>query len=368
MRITFLECGASPRPTGGARVLYEHANRLVARGHAVSVVHPVYPESRPGFLAGLKQGGRHKRWARTGEWSPRAWMDVDPRVDSLWTPDLSSAHVPEGDVVIAAHWRAVAPMNALSPAHGARVFFSRQWDFAEFAELEPGVRKAWAAPCFKMVVNRRAAELARVFGPRPWLAPHGLDSRAWDIDVPLADRDPDLLITPWRAARTKGFHDVLEACELARRERPTLRLLTFGTEPMSIRLPHWVTHVPAPDRPALRALYNRASVFVGAGHNEGWGLAASEAGLCGAALALTDNPGHAEYADHERTALVSPIREPAGLAVNILALAERLSLRQRLALAARAKLSTFTWERASRTFEAGLMACIEAETPRAVAS
>ena len=77
MRITFLECGASPRPTGGARVLYEHANRLVARGHAVSVVHPVYPESRPGFLAGLKQGGRHKRWARTGEWSPRAWMDVD---------------------------------------------------------------------------------------------------------------------------------------------------------------------------------------------------------------------------------------------------------------------------------------------------
>ena len=368
MRITFLECGASPRPTGGARILYEHANRLAARGHAVSVVHPVHPESRPGFLAALKQGDRYRRWARTGEWSPRSWMDVDPRVASLWTPDLSAAHVPEGDVVVAAHWRAVAPMNALPPAHGARAFFSQQWDFAEFAELEPGVRKAWAAPCFKMVVNHRAAELARAFGPRPWLAPHGLDARAWDIDIPPAERDPAVLVTPWRPARTRGFHDVLEACDLARRERPGLRLLIFGTEPISVRLPDWAEPVDAPDAAALRALYNRAAVFVGAGHNEGWGLAASEAGLCGAALALTDNPGHAEYADHDRTALISPVRDPAALAVNILALVEQSPLRQRLAKAARAKLSTFTWERATRAFEAGLMACLEGEAPRAVAS
>ncbi len=368
MRITFLECGASPRPSGGARIVYEHANRLAARGHAVSVVHPVYPETRPGFLAALKQGGRHKRWARTGEWSPRRWMDVDPRVESLWTPDLSSDHVPEGDVVVAAHWRTVAPMNALSSAHGARAFFSQQWDFAEFAELEPGVRKAWAAPCFKMVVNHRAAELARAFGPRPWLAQHGLDARAWDIDVQPVQREAALVVTPWRPARSKGFHDVLEACDRARAERPDLRLLTFGTEPMSARLPEWVEVVEAPDAVTLRALYNRAAVFVGAGHNEGWGLAASEAGLCGAALALTDNAGHAEYADHDRTALVSPVRDPVALASNILTLIERPDLRQRLAKAARAKLSTFTWERASRAFEAGLLACLERETPQAVAS
>jgi glycosyltransferase involved in cell wall biosynthesis len=137
---------------------------------------------------------------------------------------------------------------------------------------------------------------------------------------------------------------------------------------MSVRLPEWVELVAAPDRAALRALYNRAAVFVGAGHNEGWGLAASEAGLCGAALALTDNPGHAEYADHDRTALVSPIRDPAALAANILTLVRQPSLRQRLAKAARAKLSTFTWERATRAFEAGLTACLEAETPCAIAS
>jgi len=40
MRITFLMPGYMWTPSGGYRVIYEYANRLVDRGHHVTVVHP----------------------------------------------------------------------------------------------------------------------------------------------------------------------------------------------------------------------------------------------------------------------------------------------------------------------------------------
>src|SRR5690625_6129378 len=102
MRITFLLPTFAPRPSGGFRVVYEYANRLVERGHEVTVVHPrrlpyvqkwPYKGLWPWVRARL---GRIRRTLFT----PRlTWFPIDPRVRMLFTPEdrkstrLNSSHV-----------------------------------------------------------------------------------------------------------------------------------------------------------------------------------------------------------------------------------------------------------------------------------
>lgn len=60
-------------------------------------------------------------------------------------------------------------------------------------------------------------------------------------------------------------------------------------------------------------------------------MTVGEAMLCGEAVACTDNLGYQEMAKHEKTALLSPIKEPQLLAANIIRLIEDDELRVELA-------------------------------------
>jgi glycosyltransferase involved in cell wall biosynthesis len=75
---------------------------------------------------------------------------------------------------------------------------------------------------------------------------------------------------------------------------------------------------------------------------------------CGAALVSTDNGGVRAYADNEKTALLSPPKDPGALAANILRLLENRDLRLQLASAGHQRMQQFTWDRAVTHFESVL--------------
>lgn len=99
----------------------------------------------------------------------------------------------------------------------------------------------------------------------------------------------------------------------------------FGTAPR----PETRRVVPlAASRPAdAQPNYNEAAVFVGPSHSEGFCLTPPEAMMCGCAVACTDIGGYTVCCKHDRTALVSPVRNPERLAENIIRLIEDDDLR-----------------------------------------
>ena len=60
-------------------------------------------------------------------------------------------------------------------------------------------------------------------------------------------------------------------------------------------------------------------------------MTVGEAMLCGEAVACTNNLGYQEMAKHEKTALLSPVKNPQLLAENIIRLIEDDELRIKLA-------------------------------------
>jgi glycosyltransferase involved in cell wall biosynthesis len=101
-------------------------------------------------------------------------------------------------------------------------------------------------------------------------------------------------------------------------------------------------------------------VFVAASRSEGWGLPASEALLCGAALVTVENGGSREFALDRETALVVAPEAAGELGERALELLGDEGLRLRLAAAGAERLRGFTWERSLAGFEAELEAAAAA--------
>lgn len=351
LRIVFVEPGASPVPVGGTRIVYEYANGLAARGHAVSVIHPVRLERSGSGLKQLRLSLRHAAWGLTGRWSPARWMTVHSGVRSLWVDSLKPGRFPDADIVVATTWNTVAPILRLPDRCGAKAFFAQSWDFGSAPE-EP-LRAAWAAPVTRIVNNRAMRAAAAEQGWVATYVPNGVSADGFGIDTPVAERGNHVAML-YHPAPYKGSADALAALAIARRRAPYLSAEMFGARPRPSDIPDWIAYRRLPTREALRALYNRAAVFISASTNESWGLAPCEAGHCGAALAVTDNFGHREYARDGETALVGPPGDPAVLAANILRLLGDAGLRSELNTGLRETLATFSWSRSVEAMEQAL--------------
>ncbi len=352
LRIVFVMPGASPTPVGGTKVIYEYANRLAARGHEVTVIHPAKLEPAKRVSKTLRLAVRHFVWGLNGHWRPSRWMAVDPRVRSLWTPDLASHRFPPADVVIPITWNTVAPVARLPADRGRKVFYSQHWDFGYGPEAQ--IRAAWAGAEEHIVINRSAQEAAKAMGYEAAYVPNGLDPAMFGLDTPLDRRDPAQVAMLYHRAPYKGAPDGLKALMLAKQSLPRLTVEMFGGAEPPEGLPDWITYNRGLSDEGLRALYNRAAIFLSASHNEGWGLPPCEAGQCGAALVVTDNFGHREFAIDGETALVRPVGDIEGLAAGIVRLAGDAALRERLNTALRARLAGFDWERSTTMMEAAL--------------
>ena len=71
---------------------------------------------------------------------------------------------------------------------------------------------------------------------------------------------------------------------------------------------------------------------------------------CGCAVATTDCGGNREYAEHEKTALVSDPDDSTSLVYNLLRLLSDDELRVKIALAGGERVRDLTWEKSTAEF------------------
>lgn len=350
---------ASGRPSGGFKVVYEYSNRLVERGHEVGVVHPwsCYPTES------LGEAVRARIWAaraqRRGGGALAPWFELDPRVRMLAVVEPTPGAIPAADVTVATAWHTAPLVAAATAGRGGGAYYIQGYETWD-GEAER-VQETWRLPLRKVVISHWLEEIAAELGEaeRTTRVPLGMDLERLGVDRPPAERAPRLGAI-WSSAPAKGSGDVIAAMIEAREARPEVDAFLFGTAPRPPELPAWIEYEQLPSPRRLRELLNSCSVFIQASRSEGWGLPASEALLCGAALVTVDNGGSREFAVDGETALVVAPERVEELGERALELLGDEALRLRLAAAGTGRLRAFTWERSLAGFEAALEAAAAA--------
>ncbi|MGM9693169.1 MAG: glycosyltransferase family 4 protein [Alloprevotella sp.] len=355
-RVIFLLPGSGHSPIGGHKVVYEYANRLVADSYEVDMVYPAY-----GFRYGHLCLPR-KLWRvcfatafyvlrkTFGLYSCRTWYRLDERVREHWVFSLNQKNVPAGDIYVATAVRTSIYLNSYKGVPDGHKFYLIQ-DYENWGDItEEILKRTYRFPFRKIVISSWLKEIVNDCGESCTLIPNGFDFDYFKLTVPLEQKDRFTVCMGFSKAPRKSSADGLKALAAVKEKYPQLRVNLFGVSAPPAGLPEWCTYFRRPDRDTHVRLYNEAAVFVAPSHQEGWGLTVGEAMMCGCAVACTDNRGHREMAIHQDTALLSPVKDTAALAANILRLIEDDSLRRRIAQSGNRFIQRFTWDRAYGTF------------------
>lgn len=328
MRLTFV-APSTPHPVGGITSIYEFANGLARRGHAVQLIHVEF--------MGQQVRSDDEIW----------WCDIEPSVDQHFGDDaLSGRDAVDADVVVGFDERILG--RAALPAMLVQAY-----------RILPRTNEIaiYSAPCPKVCVSTWLRDIAVALGnpaEQTVHIPYGLQHEKYRVVIPVESR-PRRVAMLYNAHPTKGATTGIEALELAHDVVSDLDAVLFGTFDPPPKLPDWISYVRSPDQQTLvTEIYNGSSIFLAPSLIEGFGLAPIEAMACGCALVTTANGGALDYATHGETALVSPSADVAALGSAIVELLGDDANRAELAERGRAEAQRFDWDATAASFEAFL--------------
>jgi len=318
------------------RAILTYADRLAARGHAVTVVVPARTRWRAAWRT-LAGGGPD--WIR------------DFRARVAWVVAWDAAALPDGDVVLATAWQSAAVAAAAPARCGGKFYLVQHYESLYHGQAE-AVDATYRLPLRKIVISTWLRDVMRErFGSAADVIVTPVDRELFHrVDVAVQPPRPRVLMLHHEYA-WKGVGDGLEAVARARRAVPTLRLVGFGVKRPRVPLPYDEFHENLP-QPRLAALYSGSDIYLCPSWDEGLGMPPMEAMACGAALVTYDNGGCRDYARDGETALVARRRDIEDLAVKLERVASDEALRARLAAAGRAFVTTaFDWDGAVTRLE-----------------
>jgi len=353
MKITFLTSGYNYGPSGGIRVVYEHANRLVARGHLVSVV-------QPRRLKCLPRPEKTTPYCMVRGWVEKLhsmlvkptmdWQPVDRRVKSLFVPDSEASHIPDGDAIFATAWKTVRSVLDYPKAKGEKFYLIQGYE--TFIGPKDLVEETWHAPLHKVVVSKWLVDIGRQLGCSDLAyVPNAINHERYRLVRPIEGRQPRVAMA-FSKAPIKGAADGIEALRIARDRYPGLEVVLFGQTRLRSRIPRWIEYHSNPAQDfIIRQIYNKSSIFLCSSLSEGFALPPAEAAACGCAVVATDNGGIRDYIEHGVTGLLSAPGNPEALAENLCLLLGNDNLRVRIANACNMFVAGLSWDRSTSLIE-----------------
>lgn len=336
LRITIILPFPVTKPVGGAKVMYEYANRLHARGHHVTILHST---KRPFKKTKLPVWTKYLLYKIRGVGRPK-WFPINNAVKSVVVPAIADKYVPDGDIVLSTWWQMAYAIKELSPQKG------RPFNFIQDYEVWKGqdqlVHQSYSLAINHMVIANYLADIVMLHSGRlPVLVSGAVDTSRFFVRNSIEDRNPASILMLYSEEPRKGTQFGLEALLRVREQIPSLTVTLFGVYEKPA-LPDWINYYRKPSN--LPELYNGHAIFFSPSLGEGWALPPAEAMCCGCALVCTGIGGHA-YAIDNQTALTVQVKAVDEMAAKLLSLINDNDRRINIAKAGRAYLvDNFTFD------------------------
>jgi glycosyltransferase involved in cell wall biosynthesis len=276
MRFTFLL--PSDNLTGGNRVVAVYASELMKLGHDVLVITcaqdpapwrkrllaqfvNALPDAPKGHIA--LSGVPHKVMARPGP--------------------ITARDIPDADVVVATWWETAVWMDALPLSKGRKVHLIQGYEVWMGPHYVPRVHAALRLPNSKIAISRDLKETIERAVPELSIAvvPNAVDLE--QFQAPERERNAQPCVGfIYALAAIKGSDICAQACELAQKQLPDLRVLAFGTDQPSdaLPLPPGSQFFYQPAQAELRKHYAACDAWLFGSRLDSFGLPILEAMAC----------------------------------------------------------------------------------------
>lgn len=341
--ISFIFPSPGVTPTGGYKVVYEYANRLVADGYKVNIVYAgsIFWSQKTLYYKITNCVRYIQRWIKG--YSCRKWFALDKRVKEVFTFSLNYRHVPHSDIYIA-----TSPYTAMYvknyPVSSRNKYYFIQ-DYENWGNVTDEIlRSTYHYDLQKIVISTWLGKIMQEEKVNYTLIPNGFNFEYFRLSTPIKEKNKFKVSMLYHNMARKGCEYGLKALEMVKSKIPSLEVEMFGAPAKPEFLPSWIHYTQCPNKEKHNYIYNDCAIYIGCSTIEGWGLTIGEAMICGAAVACTDNLGYREMAKDEDTALLSPIKDSKTLAKNIIRLIEDDELRYRIAENGHRFIQQFTWE------------------------
>ena len=356
LRVTFLHVAGYGRAGGGFRVLTAHARALAERGHAVTLVSPAHP-SRP--LPGPI--GRRLPFRRRLP-IQSAYLDGAPYENVVLDgrPEVTSADVPDADVIVASYWRAVLWMAAMPPQKGRKVHLVQDYE-PTLCESRSQFDAAIDSPTAKLCVSTWIADqiAARPAAARPRVVPNGVDTDLFRPGVARAG-PPHRFGLAYSSAPNKRAGLAVDALRLCEGVEGT----AFGVASVPPQHADAFARVQvAPSQADIVACYARCRGWLFPSAKEGFGLPILEALACGTPVVATRAGAAPDLIeDGVNGYLVEPTPEAMAAAIRRLNAMPEASWRA-MSAAARATAERHRLADASAAFVSAIRDVVEGRLP-----
>jgi GT2 family glycosyltransferase len=300
---------------GGHRDIFEHLNRLAARGHEASL-----------YTLG----------------DAPDWFELDVPVHSFeYYDELVEALADLDAIKVATWWNTAAPVWRASVLRGIAVYFVQDIETSYYPDDERtrhAVIDSYRPEFRYMTISSWNRERLRELGLDAELIPPGIDL---DTFRPLEGvrRREDMVLALGRTNPLKNLPLTLAAWRALPQPRPELCL--FGIEP-ELGEQEGVRYLAEPSDEQVNQLFNEATVFIQTSTHEGFALPPLESMATGGAVVCTDAHGNRDFCvDGENCLMPEP--DVAAVAAALAALLGDGELRRRMGTAGIETARDYAW-------------------------
>ena len=313
MDIAFVLPNIPRNPGGGAKVVFQYADYMAAKGNHVTIY---YMTDR--FLKGRLPRTMRKTVGRIYSKLCPNWYKFQNDVE--YRSAFDKTDIKCCDVLIA-----TAVMTAFfvdEVTFKCRKYYFIQ-GFETFYTSEDEVLRSYQLNLEKIVISKWLRNIVyKNTGVEPIYIPNGIDLNIFRVTKRISERGRHTIAFHYRKAPLKGCDYAIKTIEILREKYDDLEVFVIGNVDCPDVLKgkcHYYKNIAAEE---VARINNMARVFMCTSIEEGFGLPGLEAMACGCALVTTNYAGAMEYAEHGVNALVSPVKAYESMADNVVMLFE----------------------------------------------
>ena len=266
---------------GGTKIILEHANRLVDKGHKITLISH---DQKP------------------------IWFHIDSKIEFIQVPwtEILCKQIPKCDLIITTYWREIyeAIEQKIAP-----VIYFEQGDYHLFEpermekRLDDFINNQFKTVNFVYTVSNYAKQkLEERFCKESIVIPNAINKDVFFYKENIKNENPTITIIGAEQSEFKRINNILVAIQKIKEKGYKLNLVWITpTEPINF---HEGSIVINPPQIEIGNILRRTDIYICASMYESFCLPVLEAMACGAAVITTNNGGNMDFVENGKNALI----------------------------------------------------------------